>query len=182
MFKDLRPNTPFYVFDKGEPHKLQIGTVMAVSQPTVKPQTNYSAGFQFQPEYIVDIRVKVDDSIMNFNQLPANLQIADLPNGGQKIVVSSNRDLIKTEIETTLANSITVIESISKHENIARECEKILQELNPSFKKEKEQEEEIKSLRSEVSELKDKLGGLERIEKMLIEQSKQSTNNKNNKL
>lgn len=180
MFKDLRPNTPFYIFNKGENPSLEIGSVIAVNQPVMKPQTSFNAGYQFQPEYIVDIRVKVGEEIINFNQLSANLQIADLPNGNQKIVVSSNRDLIKTEIETTLTNSKSIVESVSMHENIIVECEQILQQINPSFAKDKEQEEEIKGLKKEISEMKEFFGGnMEEIKKLLLEQNKQS--NKTNK-
>lgn len=182
MFKDLRINSQFFVFDKGEKISLQTGLVMAVSQPMVKPQTNFNSGFQLQPEYVVDIRVKVGDSTLSFNQLPANLAIADFPTtGNQKIVVSSSRDLIRTEIETTMAGSKSILDSISKHENTVQECEKILQDINPSFAREKEKDEEIKSLREQVASMEEKLKGIDEIKNMLTEQNKHNNNPKTNK-
>lgn len=179
MFKDLRPNTPFFIFDKGDKTSLQQGHVVTVSQPMVKPQTNFNQVYPYQPEYVVDVRIKVGESIMNFNQLPANLSIADFPTtGNQKIVVSANRDLIRTEVESTMANSKTVLESISKHEDIVRECEKILQEINPSFAKDKEQEEEIKNLRQQVASMEEKLKGIDDIKSMILEQNKNSKTTK----
>jgi len=179
MFKDLRPNAPFFIFEKGDKTSLQTGSVVAVSQPQVK-QTNFAAGFQLQPEYVVDVQVKVGESSVNFNKLPANLAIADFPTTGtQKIVVSSSRDLIRTEIETALSQSRSVIESVARHEEIIAECEKILQNINPTFAKEKEQEEEIKSLREQVTSMEKKLAGIDEIKNMLIEQNK-NNNKKSN--
>lgn len=173
MFKDLRINSPFFIFDKGDKVSLQVGTVVAVSQPTVKPVSNFNPGFQFQTEYVVDVRVKAGDSTLNFNQLPANMAIADFPsNGNQKIVVSSSRDLIRTEIETTMAGSKAILDSVGKHEAAVQECEKILQDINPSFAKEKEKDEEIRNLREQVASMEKKLQGIDEIKNMLLEQGK----------
>lgn len=168
MFKELRPNAPFYIFDKGENTNLKIGSVLTVGQPVVKPQNNFNNGYQYQqPEYTVDIVVKIGDEKLNFNQLPANSTIADFSlsaANGQKIVISANRDLIKTEIESTMLNSQSILDSIEKHKSTITECEKILKEINPSFAKELEQEKHIKDLEKKISNLE---GGIEDIKKLL---------------
>ena len=183
MFKDLRPNAPFYVFDRGDNVCLQVGSVASVGQPMVKPQANFNAGYQFQPEYIVDVSIKVGDDVLTFKQLPANLDIADFPaNSGQRVVVASNRELIRAEIEAVLANSKAIIDSAPKHERIAGKCEEILDSLNPSLAKEKEQEETIKALQGEVVELREMLGSsMNDIKKMLAgQQQLKPVNNSNN--
>ena len=183
MFKDLRPNAPFYVFDKGDDMSLQVGSVASVGQPVVKPQANFNAGYQFQPEYIVDVSVKVGDDVLTFKQLPANLDIADFPSvvnppsevgdkgRRQSIVVASNRELIRAEIEAVLANSKAVIDSVAKHEDTVARCEGILNGLNPSLAKEREQEDKIAKLEGSIEELK----------KLIIaQQPKQANSNQNN--
>ena len=173
MFKDLRPNAPFYVFDKGDDVGLQVGAVASVSQPVVKPQANFNSGYQFQPEYIVDVSIKVGDDVLTFKQLPANLDIADFPaNGGQRVVVASNRELIRAEIEAVLSNSRAVIDSVDRHKETVGRCEGILNGLNPSFAKEREQEETIKDLQEKIALLESKLGGIDDIKSLLAEQFK----------
>jgi len=175
MFKELRQNSPFFIFQKGEDTNLKTGSVISVSQPQIKPQTNFNPANYYQNEYYVDVQVKINDEIFNFNKLPSNSAIADFPSGNQKIVVSSNRDLIRNEIETTMSNSRSVIDSISKHENTIKACEKILQEINPTFAKEKEQEDEIKRLQLKVESMEKKLGGIDEIKQILLD-SKQNNN------
>ena len=183
MFKDLRQNAQFFIFDKGDSTSLKIGSVVAVSPPVIKPQSNFSAGYQLQqPEYIVDVRVKVGEDVMNFNQLPANLALADFSGSGtQKIVISGNRDLIRTEVESTLANSKAIVESVTKHEATIQECERILKEVNPAFAKEKEQEEQIKGLEKQIAEMKGQLSGIAEIKSMLLNQQNANTSNNNTK-
>ena len=176
MFKDLRPGSSFFIFEKGEKTNLQTGSVVAVGQPTIKPQANFNTVYPHQPEYTVDIRIKVGEEFLNFNQLPANLAIADSQtNTNQKIVVSESRDLIRAEIETTMANSKAIVESVPKHERIINECEEILQQINPSFAKEKEQKEVIKGLEDKIANLEKQLGGIAEIKNMLMQ--KQSPKN-----
>lgn len=181
MFKDLRANAPFYILYRGEKPRLETGTIVGVSQPVAKMPTNYNAMYPQQPEMVVDVRVKVGQSTITFEKLPANNTIADFaPNGiqssGNNVVVSSNRDMIRTEIETMLGQSKGIIDSISYHQGVVSECEEILKTLNPTFAKEKEQEDTIKGLEDKIAKLESKLGGIDEIKSLLMAQSKQVNN------
>lgn len=171
MFKDLRQNQPFYILHKGEEVKLETGNIIAVSPPIMKPPTNFNVQFPQQPEMVVDVKVKIGDSTVSFEKLPADKTIADfLPNGqtpGQKIVVSTSKDLIKQEIEIMVAQSKGVIESVSYHEKVVSNGEEMLRVINPTFAKEKEQEDKISNLEKELKELKGMVGGIEDIKRML---------------
>ena len=78
MFSGLRTNSIFYVLDKSNEPKLQIGQVVSVSNPQPKFPTYQPGQFSPQPmESVVDVRVKLTDGEMDFKQLPSNGQIAN---------------------------------------------------------------------------------------------------------
>lgn len=160
MFQNLRPQTPFYILYRGENPKVEIGSVVSVSTPVAKPSLNFNALYPQQPEMVVDVKVKVGNSTLNFEKLPANSVIADFSmNNSQdpthNVVISSNRDMIKTEIESMLSQSKGIIDSISYHQSVIAGCEDMLKIVNPSFAKEKEQESTIIDLKKELGEMKE---------------------------
>lgn len=136
MFSGLRQNGLFYILEKGDNLNLKIGQVVSVSNP----QPKYGQfGYAAQPEMTVDVRIKVDEEIMEFKQLSANASIA---NSGS-VIVSDNKEAMAAEVEGLLHTSRGILESVSYHEKVLASCDGILRELNPNFKKEKEQEEKI---------------------------------------
>lgn len=172
MFKDLRQNSPFYILYKGEKPRLETGSVSSVSQPMPKPMVNYNAMMPQQPEMVVDVKIKVGNNILTFEKLPAANTIADFSMNGndlsQNVVISSNRDMIKTEIETMLSQSKSILESASYHQNVINECEDILKQVNPTFAKEKQQESTISNLEERTKNMENQLGSLlNRIEQLL---------------
>ena len=151
MFSGLRQAGLFYILEKGEELKLRIGQVISVSNPQPKyGQYNYGS----QPEMTVDVRVKVDEETLEFKQLNANASIA---NSGS-VIVSDSKEAMNAEVEGLLRTSRGVLDSVSYHEKVLTSCDAILRELNPSFKKEKEQEEKMSMLEDEVIGIKDTLG------------------------
>lgn len=157
MFQGLRTNSLFYILNKGENIQLKIGQVVNVSnpQPRYKP-FNPTQSFA-QPDLVVDVKVKVDNEVLDFKQLSANLSIE---NSGTT-VVSDNKDAMSNEVEAMLRNSRSVLDSVPYHEKVIRNCEIFLQELNPQFAKEKQQEETIDNLKNEVRDMKSALGNIQ---------------------
>ena len=151
MFSGLRQAGLFYILEKGEELKLRIGQVISVSNPQPK-YGQYSYGSQ--PEMTVDVRVKVDEETLEFKQLNVNASIA---NSGS-VIVSDSKEAMNAEVEGLLRTSRGVLDSVSYHEKVLTSCDAILRELNPSFKKEKEQEEKMSMLEDEVIGIKDTLG------------------------
>lgn len=143
MFQGIRQNGLFYILEKGSELRLKVGQVISVSNPQPKyGQFGYSA----QPEMAVDVKVKVDDETMEFKQLSANASIANSGN----LVVSDSKEAMSAEVEGLLRTSKGILESVSYHEKVLTSCDAILRELNPSFKKEKEQEEKIGMLEEKM--------------------------------
>lgn len=146
MFQGLRQNGLFYILEKGEDLKLRVGQVVNVSNPQPKYGQFGAPTFGSQPEMTVDVRVKVDEETMDFKQLNANASIANSGN----VVVSDSKDAMSAEVEGLLRTSRAILESVPYHERMLASCDNVLRDLNPSFKKEKEQEEKIGALEEKM--------------------------------
>lgn len=146
MFQGLRQNGLFYILEKGEDLKLRVGQVVSVSNPQPKYGQFNTPAFGSQPEMTVDVRVKVDEETMDFKQLNANASIANSGN----VVVSDSKDAMSAEVEGLLRTSKAILESVPYHEKMLVACDNVLRDLNPSFKKEKEQEEKIGALEEKM--------------------------------
>ena len=146
MFQGVRQNGLFYILEKGDDLKLRIGQVISVSNPQPKYGQFNTPSFGSQPEMTVDIRVKVDEETMDFKQLNANASIANSGN----VVVSDSKDAMSAEVEGLLRTSKALLESVPYHEKMLVSCDNVLRDLNPSFKKEKEQEEKIGALEEKM--------------------------------
>lgn len=153
MFQGVRQNGLFYILEKGDDLKLRVGQVISVSNPQPKYGQFNTPTFGSQPEMTVDIRVKVDDETLDFKQLSANASIANSGN----VVVSDSKDAMSAEVEGLLRTSKAILESIPYHEKMLSSCDNVLRDLNPSFRKEKEQEEKMTMLEGEVIGIKDTL-------------------------
>ena len=146
MFQANRQGNLFYILEKGEELRLKIGQVVSVSNPQPKYGSQFSVPSFGQSEMTVDVRVKVDDETMDFKQLNANASIANSGN----VVVSDSKDAMSAEVEGLLRTSKAILESVPYHEKMLVACDNVLRDLNPSFKKEKEQEEKIGALEEKM--------------------------------
>lgn len=153
MFQGLRTNSLFYVLDKGENPSLRIGQVVSVSNPQTR-YPSFNNGFTPQPmETVVDVRVKLGDEEADFNQLPANGQIANDKN----LVVSDSKEAMSAEVDAMLRQSKAILESVDYHERVVKSCEGMLLQLNPQIAKDREQTEKINKLEGKVSGIEGKI-------------------------
>lgn len=152
MFNGLRQGSLLYILDKTN-LKLQIGEVESVSNPT--PQ--YGSQFNIQPftqqDMFVDVKVKIGEESVKFEQLPANHSVANKNN----IIVSDNKEGMNTEVDAMMRTSRGIIESMPYHEKVMQACDVMLRELNPQFAREKEQEEKISALEEQMGNIDSKL-------------------------
>ena len=154
MFQGLRTGGLFYVLEKGDELKLKIGHVVSVSNPQPKyNQMSTMPTYNNQPEMVVDVKVKVGEENVDFKQLNANMNIANSGN----VVVSDSKEAMSAEVEGLLRTSRQIIESVPYHEKVILSCDAMLRDLNPNFKKEKEQEEKMSALEGEVTGIKETL-------------------------
>lgn len=173
MFQSLRQNSPIYIFHKIDNPYLEIGTISSISLP--KPKYAVPATFNNTQEMCVDIVVKINNNIVNYNNLPATLDIADSTSNGDNIVIASSKEAMNAEILSLKQKSIDELNRKEYNENIVRNCDKILADLNPEFAEKQAQKAEIDSLKMQMQEMSKNMQSLIELNKQLM---KQTSNNK----
>lgn len=168
MFQSVRPNSPIYVLHKGDNPRLETGYV--VNQPIPKPKYQMPTAFGQPQEMIVDLVIKLNDTSMNLNSIPANLDIADSYSNGESVVISDSREAMNSEIISLKQKSIDIINSSPYHQSLVKQYEKLLSDFNPELAEKQAQQQEIASLRSQMNEMSKNM-------ELLIEQLKNKENN-----
>ena len=179
MFQSLRPNSPIYILHKGDNPLFEIGTVTNVTPPRSK----YGVANSFSPsqDLIVDIIVKVKDTPINYNGIPATADIADFYSNDESVVISDNKEAINAEVLNLKKKSSDVINSIDLHKHLEEEYDKILQEINPDIAEKQLQRNEISALKTQMSEMNKNMSELMAANRLLMEQlTKQKNENVGN--
>ena len=146
MFSALSQGGNIYLLDKTSSPKYLVGEIIGVSQPKI----NYN-GFN----QAVDLKVKIDDTIQEFNNLPSINSVVTYNNG--KLVISETKQGIQTEVETILNNSKNIVENIETYKQNIVDCESILKQLNPQFAKDKERDDRLQNLETRFDGVESKL-------------------------
>lgn len=170
MFQTLRPNSQIYILHKGDNPRFEIGIVTNVSVPRNK--YGIAPNFTSQ-EMIVDVIAKVDDCVVNYNNLPANLDVADSFMSGEQIVISDNKEAMNSEIVNLKNKSIEIINSIDLHKRLQQEYDKILSTLNPEIAEKQTQKEEMNSIKNQMLEMNKNIVELMSANRLLMEQLKE---------
>lgn len=168
MFQSVRPNSQIYIFHKGDTPKVEVGYVS--NQPIPKPKYSLPTNFGQPQDMVVDIVVKIGDRQVNYNGLPANMDIADSFSNGESIVIADNREAMNAELLSLKQKSTEVINSVNYHKELISKYEKILSELNPEFAEKQEQKQEIDTLKEQMAEMSRSISTLMESNKKLIEQ------------
>jgi predicted RNase H-like nuclease (RuvC/YqgF family) len=172
MFQSLRPNNQIFILHKDKAI-LEIGSVVSVSTPMPKYQVPPVFG---QPqEMVVDLVVKVNNQDINYQKIPANLDLADFGSGN--IVLSDNRNAMNSEIISLKQKSLNIINSIDQHKELIANYDKMLSGLNPEFAEKQQQQAEINELKMQVNDLTKGIADLMKMNKDLLAQFKTNKNN-----
>ena len=148
MFSALSQGSSIYLLDKTSSPKFSIGEVIGVSQPKI----NYNFG---QPQNTVDLKIRVEDSIQEFNNLPSINSLVTYNNG--KLIISETKQGIQSEVETILQNSKQIINNIDTYKKNISECESILKDLSPQFAIDKERDDRLTNLENRFGGVESKL-------------------------
>lgn len=144
-FQNLRNNNTVYILHK-EPHiQLEVGKVINVTPPVPK------YGGQFT-EFVVDLSLEVNKSTINFQKVPANLDITDV---NTSTVITCNKLALEDEVKFTKQKSEDVISSMEQHQQIVMECDDILKKLNPEIAEKEARDKETQALKEEIKSLKE---------------------------
>lgn len=160
MFSALRQGSAIYILDKTKEPEVKVGYIETVSMPRPLYKTyNPAVSFGTNMQTVVDITVKIDDSKVQFECVPANLSIHS--NGD--MTISESREAMISEVDAMLQNSKNILQNVDKHKTIIASCENILKELNPVYAKEQERDTAIDSLTEQVNNMQKTLSRLEGI-------------------
>ena len=170
MFQSVRPNSPIYVFHKGDNPRLETGYV--VNQPIPKPKYQMPNAFGQPQELVVDLVIKLNDITVNMNAIPAQLDIADSYSNGENLVISDSREAMNSEILSLKQKSIDIINSVPYHKNLITTYEKLLSDFNPEMAEKQAQQKEISELRAQMDEMSRNMA-------LLIKELKGGTTNEN---
>lgn len=144
MFSALSQGSSIYLLDKTSSPKYLIGEIVGVTQP----KYNFN-------QATVDLRVKVDDQIQEFNNLPSINSTVTYNNG--KLLISETKQGIQNEIETILFNSKNIVDNIDVYKQNIKDCENILKQINPQFAKDKERDDRLLNLENRFDGVESKL-------------------------
>ena len=144
MFSALSQGSPVYLLDKTSSLDYKVGEIIGVSQPKFNTFGN-----------TVDIKVKIDDSIQEFNGIPSINTFVSYNNG--KFIISETKQGIQNEVESILQNRKFVIQNIDNYKQDIVKCENILKQLNPQFGIDKERDERLSKLENKFDTLDSKL-------------------------
>lgn len=170
MFSALSQGSPIYIIDKTDGLKYKTGEVVGVVQGNAFGGTFGTASFV--PNGTVTLKVKVDNNVIDYPEVPINGSVMTY-NNGATIVCETKQGLI-SELENILQQTKQILADRPKYEQIVSNCESLLKEINPVFAKDKERDDRINSLDTKVTSME---GKLDRILNVLS-----SNNNPNIKL
>lgn len=148
MFSALSQGSPIYLLDKTSTPDYKVGEIVGVSYPKMNP---YNVG----PQNTVDLKVKIDGEIQEFNSIPSINSVVSYNSG--KIVISESKQGIQTEVENILQNSKQILNNIDTYKQNVIDCENILKQLNPQFAIDKERDERLSSLENRFDGFESKL-------------------------
>lgn len=148
MFSALSQGSPIYILDKTSSPEYRTGEVVGVSYPKSNP---YNIG----PQNTVDIKVKIDGEVQEFNSIPSINSVISYNNG--KIILSETKQGIQNEVESILSNSKQILNNIDNYKKNIEDCENILKQLNPQFAIDKERDQRLSNLESRFDGFESKL-------------------------
>ena len=144
MFSALSQGSPIYLLDKTSTLEYKIGEIIGVSTPRFNTLGN-----------VVDLKVRVDDEIQEFNGIPSINSFVSYNNG--KIIISETKQNIQNEVEGILQNKKYILENIDNYKKEVTQCEDILKRLNPQFAKDKERDDRLVNLETRFDGFESKL-------------------------
>lgn len=166
-FSSLRPQSKVYILHKGTNPSVETGSVESVSQP--QPKYNpMGQPFQLSNDMVVDLSVRIDGQIQNFQKLPANSEIADF-GGFDDIVISTTKEATNSEILSYRQRSVDIIASMDTHKAIVEGCDNAYRKLNPEIAEKQRQEDEINTLKRKVLDMSSSIEELTKLNKTLLE-------------
>lgn len=144
MFSSLTQGSFVYILDKTNKPIIKHSEVIGVSLPKFQNMSS-----------TVDLKLKIDENIQDFNNIPSNNSIVSYNNG--KTIISETKQNLITEVESVLQNRKSILSNIEQYKQDVIEYEELLKELNPQFAKDKERDDRLNNLEQKFEGVESKL-------------------------
>lgn len=151
MFQSLRPNSQIFVLHKGDTVTVESGFVSSVSIP--RPKFNSQPVLGKPQDMVVDVAVKLNSQVANYNNLDAGADVAESYSNGENIVLTTSREAMNAELANLKQKSYDIINSVEQHQKLIKEYDRVLAELNPEFAEREHQKNELKVIKEQMAAL-----------------------------
>ncbi len=144
MFSSLHQGSTVYVLDKTDKLKLKCCEVVGVSAPKFYNMIS-----------VVSLKLNLDGTIQEFDNIPSNNIITSYNNG--KLIISETKQGLQEEVESIVQNSKQILNNLEIYKQNIVDGEEVLKELNPQFAKDKERDDRLNNLERKFSGVEDKI-------------------------
>lgn len=144
MFSSLHQGSTVYVLDKTDRLKLKCCEVVGVSAPKFYNMIS-----------VVSLKLNLDGTIQEFDNIPSNNIITSYNNG--KLIISETKQGLQEEVESIVQNSKQILNNLEIYKQNIVDGEEVLKELNPQFAKDKERDDRLNNLERKFSGVEDKI-------------------------
>lgn len=152
MLSSLQLGSLVHIIDRTKGLEYKVGEIIAKTEPT--NEFGNTPSTLNIPSYF-DMTIKLNNGNYEFKHINSNLNLVNYNNGN--IIVSETKEGLIPTVESIFHNSKQHINNMATYEKLASDSEKVLQELNPTFAKEKERDSKIARLEEQVKGMDDKL-------------------------
>lgn len=153
MFSAISQGSLVHIVDKTDGLKYKTGEVVGVQNNGYNP-SNFGTP-NFVPGGTLTLKVKIDGNVVDYPEVPVNGSVVSYNNGSTCICESKERAI--SQIEGILQETKQILANHTKHEQLVKDCEDVLKDLNPIFAKDKERDDRINGLDSKVTSMESKL-------------------------
>lgn len=152
-FKELRQNLPIHILDKGE-MVYGLGKVVNVGMPRINTQAGQPNNFGTMPQMqmVVDVTVEWNGQTKTYT-LADNASVAAV---GSVMVSIDKADILK-ELQATKTDCEQYLANIDRKKEELEKCDKLIGELDTSFKERQETENRFKTIEETQKEQGNKL-------------------------
>ena len=149
LFREVQKGSSVFILDK-QNFKVSKGVVLE----NTFPKMDMNSGFP--SKMVVDVTIEADGRKATYS-IPENLSLTY--DDSKNLVLSTDRNLIREEVEIMHNNAQKALDSIDIQREIVEKTSTLLEELSPELKEKKETEKRICELESAVKNIDEKMNG-----------------------
>lgn len=151
MFKDLKEGFQIHALDTTDVPVYRMGKVVKVSDPRLPQMPQYQPGQMPYPQLldrVIDLTVELDGKTDTY-VVPENRDVA-MASG---ITLACSVEPIANQVSAIRKKASDELANRERNERSVLACDSILEDINPEFRRKKEQDKKIKGLEDKVERM-----------------------------